>query len=40
VKELDPKTFKETDLVKMIKKEINLFANGGTSGHHLELYSI
>lgn len=40
VKELDPKTFKETDVVKIIKKEMNLYTNGGTSGHHLELYNI
>jgi hypothetical protein len=34
---IDPKTQKETDLVKIIKKEMNLFENGGTRGHHLEL---
>lgn len=34
---IDPKTQKETNLVKIIKKEMNLFKNGETRGHHLEL---
>uniref|UniRef100_A0A2S2QKB9 HAT C-terminal dimerisation domain-containing protein n=1 Tax=Sipha flava TaxID=143950 RepID=A0A2S2QKB9_9HEMI len=34
---IDPKIQRETDLVKIIKKEMNLFENGGTRGHHLEL---
>ncbi|KAL4126214.1 hypothetical protein QTP88_010440 [Uroleucon formosanum] len=34
---IDPITQKETDLIKIIKKEMNLFENGGTRGHHLEL---
>jgi len=34
---VDPKTQKETDLVKIIKKQMNLLENGGACGHHLEL---
>ncbi|KAL4083320.1 hypothetical protein QTP88_028649 [Uroleucon formosanum] len=34
---IDPITQKETDLIKIIKKEMNLFENGGTRGHHLKL---
>jgi hypothetical protein len=34
---IDLKTQTETDLVKIIRKELNLFENGGTRGHHLEL---
>jgi len=34
---IDRQTQKETDLIKIIKKEMNLFENDGTHGHHLEL---
>jgi len=34
---IDPITQKETDLIKIIKKEMNLFENGGTRGHHLSI---
>jgi len=34
---IDPKTHIETNLIKIIRKELNLFENGGTRGHHLEL---
>lgn len=36
-RKFDPITQKETDLIKIIKKEMNLFENGGTRGHHLNL---
>jgi len=30
---IDAKTQKETDLIKITKKEMNLFENGGARGH-------
>lgn len=34
---IEPETKKRTDLLTSIKKELSLFDNGGTRGHHLEL---
>lgn len=37
MKTMEPETQKDSDLSTSIKKEMNLFENGGTRGHHLQL---